>query len=122
LYAVSAQLNKIRRLINTQGSWFLFTKQGQNDFGESNDVTESTVRLKGVYHETTSYLKKSTGDAATVRKKSSPMILCLYEAAAFLDTEYTLVYQNKLYRIGEIKDVSEAGIACEISLEEIQKS
>lgn len=122
MYAISAQLNKIRRLINTQGGWFLFTKKGKNDFGEPSDEVESTVRLRGVYHETTSYLKKSSGDAATVRAKSSPMILCLYEVAAFLDTDFMLEYRGKTYRIGEIKDVSEAGIACEISLEEIQKS
>ena len=122
MYAISAQLNKIRRLINTQGSWFLFTKKGKNDFGEPSDEVESTVRLRGVYHETTSYLKKSSGDAATVRAKSSPMILCLYEVAAFLDTDFMLEYRGKTYRIVEIKDVSEAGIACEISLEEIQKS
>ena len=122
MYAISAQLNKVRRLINTQGGWFLFIKKGKNDFGEPSDEVESTVRLRGVYHETTSYLKKSSGDAATVRAKSSPMILCLYEAAAFLDTDFMLEYRGKTYRIGEIKDVSEAGIACEISLEEIQKS
>ena len=116
------QLNKIRRLINTEGTWFTFSKEGKNEFNEPNGVKTSTVRLKGIYHETTSYLKKSTDDAATVRAKSSPMILCLYEASSFLDLEFTLAYRGKLYRIGEIKDIAESGVACDISLEEVQQS
>lgn len=116
------QLNKVRRLINTGGAWFTFSKKEKNDFGEPNDQEESTVRLRGIYHETTSYLKKTTDDAATVRAKSSPMILCLYEASSFLDTEFTLTYRGKLYRIGEIKDIAESGVVCDISLEEVQRS
>lgn len=122
MYAASAQLNKVRRLVNTEGTWFTFSKQGKNEFNEPNGVDVSTVRLKGIYHETTSYLKKTADDAATVRTKSSPMILCLYEASSFLDTEFTLTYRGKLYRIGEIKDIAESGVACDISLEEIQRS
>lgn len=116
------QLNKVRRLINTGGTWFTFSKQGKNEFNEPNGVETSTVRLKGIYHETTSYLKKASDDAATVRAKPSPMILCLYEASSFLDLEFTLTYRGKLYRIGEIKDIAESGVACDISLEEVQQS
>ena len=115
------QLNKVRRLINTGGTWFTFSKQGKNEFNEPNGVETSTVSLKGIYHETTSYLKKSTDDAATVRAKSSPMILCLYEASSFLDREFTLAYRGKLYCIGEIKDIAESGVICDISLEEVQQ-
>lgn len=122
MYAASAQLNKVRRFINTEGVWFTFSKQGKNEFNEPNGVNISTVRLKGIYHETTSYLEKTAGDAATVRAKYSPMILCLYEAVSLLDTEFTLTYRGKLYRIGEIKDIAESGVTCDISLEEIQRS
>lgn len=122
MYATSSQLNKVRRLINTEGVWFTFSKQAKNEFGEPTETQESTVRFKGVYHETTSYLKKSTGDASTIKTKSSPMILCLYDAVSFLTAEFTLLYKGKKYRIGDIKDIAEAGIVCDISLEEIQQS
>ena len=115
------QLNKVRRTIKTQGVWLTFKKEGKNDFGEPNGVVVSTIEIKGVYHETTSYLKKSTTDSATVRKKPCPMFLCLYEAAQLITTEYTCTINGKKYTLGEVKNISEANLVCDISLEEVQE-
>lgn len=120
MYATSFQLNKVRRCLNTQGNWFVFTKEGKNDFGEPNGVVVSTISFKGIYHESVSYLKKSTSDGSTIRSKPSPMILCLRESIELLDTEYTCVFNGKRYTIGEIKDITEAGVLCEVYLEEVQ--
>lgn len=117
--ALSFQLNKVRRLIKTQGQDFSFTRQELNEFREPNGQTIS-VDLRGVYHETTSYLSKSSTDATTLRQKPSPMILCLWEDAQKIEQSDELDFNGKHYRIGEVKNISEANIVADISLEEVQ--
>lgn len=113
------QLNKVRRLINTQGQEFTFSRQGSNEFGEPNGQTESVV-IRGVYHETTSYLSKTGTEATTIRQRSSPMILCLWEDAQKAVHTDKLIFNKKSYRVGEVKNISEADVAGDISLEEVQ--
>ena len=120
MYASAFQLNKTRRAINTLGNWFVFKREGENEFGEPNDVVISTVSCKGLYHETTSYLQKNATDGSTTRRKPSPMILCLWESAELLQHKDTLTYNDKKYTIGEIKNLAEANIIADISLEEVQ--
>lgn len=117
--ALTFQLNKVRRLINTQGKPFKFTRQGTNEFGEPNGQTES-VDIVGVYHETTSFLSKSATEATTIRQKSSPMILCLWEDAQRVLHTDELSFNEKSYKVGEVKNISEANIVGDISLEEVQ--
>lgn len=117
--ALTFQLNKVRRLINTQGKPFKFTRQGTNGFGEPNGQTES-VDIVGVYHETTSFLSKSATEATTIRQKSSPMILCLWEDAQRVLHTDELSFNEKSYKVGEVKNISEANIVGDISLEEVQ--
>lgn len=117
--AVKFQLNKVRRLINTQGKPFKFTRQGTNEFGEPNGQTES-VDIVGVYHETTSFLSKSATEATTIRQKFSPMILCLWKDAQKILHTDELSFNGKTYKVGEVKNISEANIVGDISLEEVQ--
>lgn len=117
--ALTFQLNKVRRLINTQGKSFSFKREKANEFGEPNGQTES-VDIKGVYHETTSFLSKSATEATTIRQKSSPMILCLWEDAQKILHTDTLSFNGKSYKVGEVKNISEANIVGDISLEEVQ--
>lgn len=117
--ALAFQLNKVRRLIHTQGKTFSFKRQGTNDFGEPNGQTES-VDIVGVYHETTSFLSKTATGATTIRQKSSPMILCLWEDAQKILHTDELSFNGKTYKVGEVKNLSESNIVGDISLEEVQ--
>lgn len=117
--AVAFQLNKVRRLVHTQGKPFSFKRQGLNEFGEPNGQTES-VDIVGVYHETTSFLSKTATESTTIRQKPSPMILCLWEDAQKIIHTDELPFNGKLYRVGDIKNISEANIVGDISLEEVQ--
>lgn len=117
--ALSFQLNKVRRLINTQGKLFTFKRRGTNEFGEPNGQTEF-VNIVGVYHETTSFLSKSATEATTIRQKASPMILCLWEDAQKILHTDELSFNGKNYKVGEVKNISEANIVGDISLEEVQ--
>ena len=113
------QLNKVRRLINTDGVEFTFTRPGRNEFNEPTGTTES-IKIKGVYHETTSYISKMSSDSSTVRQKPSPMILALWSEAEVLQHTDVLDYNGKSYKINGIKNVAEANIVADLSLEEIQ--
>lgn len=113
------QLNKIHRLISTQGKQFTFSRQRLNEYHEPNGQTESFT-IKGVYHETTGYLSKRGTDAATIRSKSSPMLLCQWEEAQSLLHTDTLTFNGRVYKIGEIKNLAEANLIADISLEEVQ--
>ena len=114
------QLNKVRRLINTHGENFLVRRPKRNFFGEpTGETTEFYIR--GLYHETASYLSKTSTEGSTTRQKSMPMILCVLGTLPTFLQEDILLYNGKEYRLGEVKDLSEAGVIGDISLEEVQK-
>lgn len=118
--AVTFQLNKVRRLLRTQGQEFTFARAELNEFGEPNGHNEF-VNITGVYHETISYLQKSKVESTTIRTKASPMILCLWEEAQLLQHTDELNFNGKTYTISEVKNIAEANIVADLSLEEVQK-
>lgn len=112
------QLHKVKRAINTHGKSFDFERDGLNEYGEPNGTTE-IVSIKGVYHESFSYITKSISDAATVEGKYSPMILCLWDDVVKLDTKDRLNFNGGRYKIRNIKDITESKIIAAISLERV---
>lgn len=113
------QLNKIRRLINTQGREITIKVPSKNKFNEPTGTAE-TITIIGVFHEVTSYLSKTTSDGSTMRGKSSPMLLCLWEEVQQIHHLDQITLNGRVYRIGEIKNICEANVAADISLEEVQ--
>lgn len=119
MHNAAFQLNKVRRLIRTQGRDFKVTERGKDEFNEPNGTTESFV-IKGVYHETTSYISKTTAEASTTAKKSCPMVLVLWEDAKDkLSPQKTILFNNRTYRVNAIKNLEEANLVADISLEEV---
>lgn len=113
------QLNKVRRLIKTQGRSVVVTRQERNKFNEPNGEAE-VFTIKGVFHETTSYLSKTGSDGSTVRAKPSPMLMCLWEDIQNVQHTDQMVINNRTYNIGEIKNLCEADVVGDMSLEEVQ--
>lgn len=113
------QLNKVRRLIKTRGQTFKFDTPDRNEFGEPNSETVSHM-IKGVFHETTSFISKATAESSAIRKKPSPMIMTLWESLEGLRHNDTLKFNGKEYRVIEIKNLAEANLIADISLEEVQ--
>lgn len=118
------QLNKVRRLIKTQGRSALIVRPATNKFGEPNG--EEDVRtILGVFHESSSkmtYQAKTNSDGSTIRAKAAPMMLCLWEDVQDIQHTDHLVMNNNAYVIGEIKNVNESNLVADISLEEVQNS
>lgn len=119
--APAFQLNKVRRLIKEQGRSITVTRQSLNKFNEPNGEAE-VFTITGVFHETTSYLSKNGSNGSTVRTKPSPMFLTLWESASPLHVDDKVTLNNKQYTIGEIKNMAEANLVADISLEEVQNS
>lgn len=113
------QLNKVKRLISTQGRSVIVTRQGKNKFNEPNGEAD-VFNIRGVFHETTSYLSKTGSNGSTVRAKPSPMLLCLWKEAQSLQHSDQIQLNNRLYNIGEIKNLCEADVAADVSLIEVQ--
>lgn len=117
------QLNKVRRLIKTQGKLLQFEAPKKNEFGEPTDETVIHT-VQGVYHETTGYASghspKSTSEATTIRTKGFPMILTLWESVGELHHEDALKFNGKSYTVTEIRNINEANLLASISLEEVQ--
>lgn len=119
MYAPKFQLNKVQRLLKTQGELFHFNRPAKNDFGEPNGETVS-IDIRGVYHESSSYVSKTATDATTIRSKASPMLLCLWDDATKLFHTDELSFRGKKYRVNGITNIGEANVAADVSLEEIQ--
>lgn len=117
--APAFQLNKVRRLIKEQGRSIVVTRQSLNKFNEPNGEAE-VFTITGVFHETTSYLSKNGSNGSTVRTKPSPMFLTLWESVSHLNVDDKVTLNNKQYTIGEIKNMAEANLVADISLEEVQ--
>lgn len=119
MQAAAFQLNKVRRLILTQGKLFQFERPKVNDFGEPTDG-KTIYTIRGVYHETAGYSNKTSTEATTIRKKALPMVLTLWESAKELHHQDVLTFNGKPYQVTEIKNIAEANLVADISLEEVQ--
>lgn len=115
------QLYKVRRLIQVNGKVYDFFRQPKNGFGELTSGEPEHLCMRGIYHETTRYLSLITSDSTTIRKQASPMILCTWEDAKTLKQEDQVKFNNKLYVVSGIKDVTELQIIADISLTEVQQ-
>lgn len=113
------QLNKVRRAIRTQGRRFEVVRPKTNKFNEPTQETES-VEFNGIFHETTEYKSKTSSDASTMRQRSAPMVLALWEDAQGFHQKDMVKFNGRSYRINEIKNLVEANLVADISLEEVQ--
>lgn len=68
---------KLKRILKQSGIEFVFKRQKLNEFDEPEGELEEVARIKGLYHESNSYITDTVGDSATTRTKKQPMILCL---------------------------------------------
>lgn len=119
MHRAAFQLNKVRRLIKTQGQVFTIEIHEKNNFGEPTGKPK-LCEILGVFHETTGYMSKTTSEASTLRKKPSPMVLTLWESIGELQHTNLIKFNDKSYRVTEIKNLGEANLIADISLEEVQ--
>lgn len=124
MFSDKFQLHKVRRLIHTNGLVYDFVRPTKNEFGEFSDENTADalhISVRGMYHETSSYLSQTASDSTTIRKQVSPMILCTWENAKMLKQNDRLKIHDKLYTISGVKDIAESQVIADISLTEVQQ-
>lgn len=111
---------KLSRFIKTQGRTYTFTCPGKNQFGEPTG-TSKTVGVPGVYHETQGHVTSSATDGANIKTKPDALIMCLVEDSTGLERDMVVTIHKKDYKIVDLRDVNNLGVACDISLELVLK-
>lgn len=112
------QIHKLRQAIKVNGELFTFRKVEQNEYKE-NVLNGDFVSIEGIFHEAYSQVTINNADDARVKRVPSPSVLVLTKQGYMPDTDSIMQYKGKTYRVIGFKDVSNLGIATEISLEEI---
>lgn len=118
----SFEENKLKRLINTQGQFFVFKRYGENDFGEYDpDTPIAEIEVKGVYHETTSYVSVTESTATRSQTKPVPMVLTLWKSIENnpVKLDDKVEYNGKEYRVTGVTNIQERNYGADISLEVI---
>lgn len=111
------ELNKVARLIRTQGLPYEFRRDSLNEYKEPTG-TASVIKVHGVFHEQIQHLTLTEADAASVRQKQSPYILALFsEANGIKQGDYVIINGLK-YTVVGTNNIGNWNLALDISLEE----
>lgn len=110
---------KLKKELKTSGIEYEFKRLRVNDFGEPIGDGEVVTTVKGLYHEQNSNVQITTGDAVQIRTKKIPMILCLYDDAAFvvLQVGDITTINGKTFKVTGVVNIQEWSIIADISLE-----
>lgn len=121
---------KLKREVRRNGVVFEFKRRKLDKFNEPTGELETVAEVRGLYHESNSYITETVGDAATTRTKKQPMLLCLADDVKSSDlrqgdeiqipprssqmTSVTLRY------VGCV-DIQNWGIIADLSFEEVDE-
>ncbi len=119
---------KLKRILRRSGTDFVFRRRKLNKFNEPTGEHEDVSTIRGLYHESNSFITDTVGDAATTRTKKQPMVLCLCEDIESLDlrqgdemrvaTRSPQMTSKTLRYVGCV-DIQSWGIIADLSFEEV---
>ena len=110
---------KVKRELKRSGIDYEFKRPKENTFGEETKEFEGIGKLRGLYHEQNNYISVTTADSSRRGAKKVPMILCLYEDAAFLNLQIgdLVEINSKHFKVNGVVNIQEWNIIADISLE-----
>ena len=111
--------NKIQRQLNCKGLDYSFKRNKLDKYKQPTDEVIDVVVLKGIYHESNSYITKNVSEAAITQSKKKPMILTLFENVGDLKTDDFVLINDVKYKVTGLLDIQNYGVVCDISLEEV---
>lgn len=111
--------NKIQRQLALNGQDFEFYKSEKDKYGQPK-LSESTIKIKGIFHQTSSFLKSEDSEGARITKKPQPMIMALYEDCLNIEKDDQLMISDNKYKVVGKTNVNNLNVAFDISLEVIQ--
>lgn len=111
------ELQKIKREILTHGRIYTFERKELNKYGEETGKAESVATVRGIYHTSSGYERKTKSDATLTHSKEQPKILCLYDESENVMFSDFVIINDKKYIVTAIDNIAELGIVNDISLE-----
>lgn len=76
--------------------------------------------VRGIYHEQNSYETQLVADGSVTHSFPSPMILCMAEDGELVQVDDRLKFGSKFFVVIAKNDVQNYGVACDISLREVE--
>lgn len=110
---------KLNRALEWNGKLYYFNKIVLDEYNQP-QVSEERIEVKGIYHETNSYVTKSSSDATVTVSEKSPSLLVSWKDACKLELEDTLEIEGVSYRVSGLTNIQNYNVFGSISLEVIQ--
>ena len=112
------ELYKFRRENKRVGIDLIVYRNKLNEYGESSEgILEVVKSIKGIYHETSNYIKQNTSEGSITRVKKSPMLLVELEHCQDIQINDMVNFNGKQYHITGITNIQGWNILGDISLE-----
>lgn len=121
---------KLKREVRRNGVVFEFKRRKLDKFNEPTGELETVAEVRGLYHESNSYITENVGDAATTMTKKQPMLLCLVDDVKSSDLRQGDEIQIPLrssqmtsvtLRYVGCVDIQNWGIIADLSFEEVDE-
>lgn len=109
--------NKIQRSIKIEGRSFTFIRYGLDEYKQRSNVPVANIEVKGIYHTTNVYIKESKREGARTKTKQQSLILMSYADGLQLQQDDVVQIEAGTYRVVEMNDVNNFGVAWDVSLE-----
>jgi hypothetical protein len=117
--STSFQLNKVRRLIQSQGTTFTVKRFGLNEFGETNQENVTYYDLVGLYHEVNSQVQLITTEGTITKTEPQPRILCMPDEGIKAKMGDEIIYKGTKYKVVEASNPLKYDVCADVSLEVI---
>lgn len=108
--------HKVIIFVRRYGKPFRFYRFKKDDYGEPSENIES-INIQGVFHVGSIYVSQNTNDGSKSRSKPQPQILALFEDSIGIANGDILKYRGNTFKVIELQDLNNWGIALDISLE-----
>lgn len=116
--ATAFELNKLRRLIRTQGKQYRFYRDYLNKFNEPTGDTQAT-EISAVYHTVTQRVDVLAGEGGSIHTRRVPMLLALLTEGFNIQQGDFVDINDITYKVTGVSNINNWNIAVDISLEEV---
>lgn len=113
------ELHKVVREINTHGSTYQFYRDKLNEYEEATGDVKDVAEIKGLFHQTKSYISRKVTDATETRTKGQPLIMMCYEDSKGIQNGDKVNVAENEYRVTGINNINELCIISDVSLEAV---
>lgn len=110
------ELYKVKRTIQWYGTNFTFYRDALDKFKDKLEYAGEVGTIKGIFHESNSYVNLNTSDGSVTQTEPRPQIFCLYEDAKYIQPKDFLRINGKKYEVTGVSNYNEWNYAADISL------